>query len=1112
MKNVKSFQMRTVLFALFALFSAAMFAQITITGTVYDDMGEATGGAAIREKGTSNGTASDVNGKYTLQVSKSSAVLQVSFMGFQTQEIKVNGRKVININLVPDSKLLNEVVTIGYGTMKKSDIAGSVTSVNTEEMMRRAPINLADGLKGAAAGVLVSSNDGSPDGNANIRIRGVGTLNGNAKPLWVVDGIQVGTDANFLNPADIESIEVLKDASATAIYGSAGANGVIMVTTKHGDKGHSVVNFTANFGIQTLGNSLDVCDVDGYARNIRQIWENDGTRWNDVWDEKYDGKRKYTDWQDKMTRAALRQNYNISASGGNDKTQYNYSLGFLRNEGIIVNSQYQRLNARANVKTQINKWLEFGGDISYVHSDSHGSNSKTGNFGNASSLRDLAVMCPTMDFVTRSDATYDGVPAGTYVSPNVVNPDGTFGEVLCGKDVNEGFLGSTMGNLYAKQMELNSRNRVNRTLASAYMNIQLAKGLSFKTLASYNYLSGSNNNFSGGIKRVNYVNGQAIDVTQGGNAYVNPGDDNHYKFGVGNWENQTLSIDNTLTYQFKNDIHDLTFMLGNEVTRYYGQSVSANAEHFWSKDVRDTSLGLLPAKKSGNGSLNLESRGISYFGRVAYSLLNRYIVTATLRRDGSSNFGAGNRWGTFPSAAVAWRVSEESFMQNQNVVDNLKLRFGWGQTGNSGGATDRSVPGLILDPATKYTLYSAGSGMGQWNAFGFNTGYFLGLVDTNLKWETNEQFNIGLDATLLNGDINLTVDYFVRNTKDLLVNREVRPSTGFSSVYTNYGNIRNSGLEVSLGYNKRINKDWSINATLTGSTLRNRVTKLDNPLFGTNSSSAGGYNDEGNTMAVGASDGYHWGDHSISREGSAVGSFYGYRVQGVIKTQEDLDYVHNRPVYNEKGEQVGTFDSQPEAQLGDYMFKDLNKDGNIDEKDRDILGHGFPSVNYGLNLGANYKNWDFSIYMYGVLGQDILSYSAMRLTNVFASDDGFTPNILKSAAAQAWSVDNPNGNVARLTRLDKNLNMRCSDAWVKNGNFLKISNIQVGYTIPRDFLDKIGIQGARVYASVQNLLTFSPYNKYGDPEVGIRDVLFTGLDTGRYPSPRTYQLGVSVQF
>ena len=365
------------------------------------------------------------------------------------------------------------------------------------------------------------------------------------------------------------------------------------------------------------------------------------------------------------------------------------------------------------MKTKVNNYLEFGADVSYIHTDAHGSNNSIGNFGNLSSLRDFAFMCPTMDFVTRGDATYDGVPVGSYISPNVVNPDGTYGEVLGGKDTNDGFWGTTIGNMYAKQMELNKRNRTNRALASAYLTVTPLKGLSWKTLVSYDYTGNSDNNFSGGIKRVNYYNGTAIDVTKGTNAYVNPSNDNDYSFGLGNNDGQTLSIQNTLTYSWKNDVHDLTVMLGNEVSRYYGQWTSASSRGFWSPDNRNVGLTTKPETLSGSGALNLESRGISYFGRASYSLLNRYILTATLRRDGSSNFGAGNRWGTFPSAALAWRVSEEAFMQNQDVVSDLKLRLGWGQTGNSGGATDLSVAGLSLENV-KYSFYGNGQGMGMW--------------------------------------------------------------------------------------------------------------------------------------------------------------------------------------------------------------------------------------------------------------------------------------------------------------------------------------------------------------------------------------------------------------
>ena len=1095
-RKINSIQKPLVLLFLLCLFPLGALAQSIVKGTVSDESGEPVIGATVKVKGSNEGAITDFDGNYSVKAA-SNATITFSYVGYVTQEVNVGGRSTINVTLKEDNTTLNDVVVIGYGTMKKSDISGSVASVNTAEMMKRAPTNIAQGLQGAAPGVIVTMQDGAPDANAAVRIRGVATINGNASPLYVVDGIQVGTNANFINPSDIESIEILKDASATAIYGAAGANGVVMITTKHGSKGTTTVNITADFGIQSVPQSFDVCSVDQYAKNIRTARANDGSNvWNEIWSEQYDGKRKYTDWLDQMTRTGFKQQYNISASGGNEKTQYNASVGFLRNSGVVVNTEYQRINARANLKTQINKYIEFGVDLSWMHTDSHGSNNSVGNFGNLSSIRDYAFACPTMDFVTRGDATYDGVPAGTYISPNVVNPDGTYGEVLCGKDTNDGFWGYTLGNMYAKQMEKNGRNRSNRALASAYLAITPVKGLTWKTLISYDYGSSSSNNFSGGIQRVNYYNGTAIDVTQGGNAYVNPNNNNAYEFSVSNSDWHTLDIQNTLTYNWKNDIHDVTVMLGNEVSRNYGQWTSASARDFWSKDSRNISLTKDPTTLSAGGALNLETRGISYFGRVAYSLMSRYNLTATLRRDGSSNFGSGNRWGTFPSAAASWRISEEPFMKNVKWISNLKLRLGWGQTGNSGGATDFAVPGLSSN-GIKYQYYTAGESMDHLN---FQTGFYAPLVDTNLKWETNEQWNFGLDFGLLNGDLNIGLDYFIRTSKDLLLNRQIRASQGNTAIYTNYGEIENKGFEFSIAYNKRLNKDWTINATLTGSTLKNKVKKMGEPLYNTNSDSSGqGTGDGSNTGAVGAASGYYWGNHSICKEGEAVGSFYGYRVIGIYKTEEDLaKYPH------ETGDAA--------AKIGDYIFEDVNKDGTLDQNDMVILGNGFPTLNYGINLGATYKNWDFSVYMYGVFGQDIFSYSAMRLSNMFCSDDGTTPNILTEVANNAWSVDNPNATYSRLSIKDTGHNMRASNMWVKNGNFFRLSNLQVGYTLPREISKKLLLQSARVYLAVSNLFTISPYNKYGDPEVGQGSVLYTGLDTGRYPMPRTYTLGVNVTF
>ena len=1102
---LKSLQKPLVTLFLLCLFPMGALAQNVVKGTVNDEAGEPIIGATVKVQGTQQGSITDFDGKFSIQAA-SNATLEISYVGYVSQKIKVAGQNDITVVLKEDAQMLNDIVVVGYGTMKKSDITGSVVSVNTEDMMKRAPVNIAQGLQGAAPGVIVTMQDGSPDAKAQVRIRGVATINGSAAPLYVVDGVQVGTDASFVNPSDIEAIDVLKDASATAIYGSAGANGVIMITTKHGSKGKTNINITADFGIQTLSSKLDVCGGDQYAANLRQARINDGQvdasgnalMWNPIWTAEYDGKRKYTDWQDQMTRAAWRQNYNVSASGGNEKTQYNASVGFLRNQGVVVNTEYQRITARASVNSEVNKYIAFGAEVAWTHTDNHGSNVSVGNFGNLSSLRDYAFACPSMDFVTSNTVTYAGVPAGTYVSPNVINPDGTFGDVTGGKNFNDGFWGTTLGNMYAKQMELNGRNRSNRTLSTAHLTITPLKGLTWKTQIAYDYNASSSENFYGGIKRYNQVNGVWLDVTQGnGDAYYNPSENNNYRFDLSNSDSQTLRIQNTLTYNWSNDIHNVTVMLGNEVSRWYGQWVSGSSIGYDSKDARNLSLTTQPTKRNAGGGLNLESRMISYFARASYSLMDRYLLTATVRRDGSSNFGQGNKWGTFPSVAAGWRISEEPFMKNVEWIDNLKLRFGWGQTGNSGGATDMSVIGLNQDGM--YIYYNALSPIGMGTGTpDVSKGFYSVLKDTNLKWETNEQFNIGIDAAFFGSELVIGLDYFVRTSKDLLLWRNIRPSSGFASIYTNYGEIENKGIEFMVGYNKRINKDWSINATLTGSTLTNKVKKMGDPIYNTNSDSSGqGTGDGSNTGAVGSADGYHWGNHSICKEGEAVGSFYGYRVEGIIRDQATLDRA---------------LAQGQNAKMGDYIFKDLDGNGTLNELDMDILGDGFPALNYGLTLGANYKNFDFTMQMYGVFGQKIYSYSAMRLTNMFSSDDGTSPNILKEAAANAWSPSNPNGSEARLSLLDENYNMRASDAWVKNGDFLKISNIQIGYTLPKNISQMLLIQNARVYLAVQNVCCISGYNKYGDPECGQGSVLYTGLDTGRYPMPRTYAFGVNVTF
>ena len=1088
--NLRKIEKPLFLLLLLCLFPLGISAQSLVKGTVSDESGEPIIGATVKVIGTNDGTVTDFDGRFQLNV-KANAQLSISYVGYATEKVAVNGKTNLKVVLKGDETVLNDLVVVGYGTMKKSDISGSVATINKEQMERKVPVNIAQALQGAAAGVMVTNQDGAPGSKSAIRIRGIGTINGDAQPLYVVDGVQVGTNADFVNPADIESIEVLKDASATAIYGSAGANGVIMITTKHGQKGKMNIKITADLGIQTLPYKLNTLTGNDYARSIRESKANDGaTLSNQIWSEAYDGKRNLIDWQDQMYRTSLRQQYGISANGGTEKTQYNFSLGYLQNKGIIVNTKYDRLTSRASVKSKINDYIEFGGDMNYMYSTVKGNNIGLGNNANLSSQRDIAQMAPSLDYI--DDVT------GQLVNVNVVNPDGTYG---AGKaPTPDGWEGMTAQaqNPYASQMEIGRVTRNSRISINPYIDITLLNlkehKLNIHAIASWTQTNSDNDEFSGMYKRYNNIGGTMTEVKYEGRNQL------YYDFGLSQSKGLSKSIETYMTYNWKTDFNNLTLMAGNSVSEYEGSWVSASAHSFLSANNRLISLTTDAESINGNGGFNAEVRTISYYGRLIYSLFDRYVVTATVRRDGSSNFSKGNRWGTFPSAAIAWRVKEESFLKDVKAISNAKVRIGWGQTGNAGGIAGRSTYALS-SADTKYNFYAPGAGGGTTGTFDRVVGFYAPLVDTNLKWETNEQTNFGLDLGFLNNDLTVTMDFFTRKTKDLLLERQIRPSAGNTSIYTNFGQIDNTGFEFSVNYNKKLNKDWAINVAFNGSTLKNKIKKMGVDYTATCTGGNSTYSaDEidGSNLGAISGTGFNWNNHSICREGEAVGSYYGYKVAGIIKTQEQLD----------KAKAQGQ-----DAQIGDYLFVDTDKNGTLDDNDRVILGNGLPKFNFGLNLSATYKDWDFSLYTYGVLGMDILSYSKMRLSIMNPADDSWTPALLKDSYNNMYNAEtNPNGTLPRLTRLDNNKNSRVSDAWVENGNFLKISNIQVGYNVPKKFLSSFGLTAVRAYVAVQNLCTISPYSKYGDPEVGQGSVIYSGLDTGRYATPRTYMCGLNITF
>ena len=1091
MKKNKLLQVAFIMLPIL-LFSLWGFGQsIKVQGTVNDEGGSPVPGVSVVIKGTTVGIVTDMNGKYQIEANGKST-LSFSFVGYKTQDIPVSGNKEINVKLVPSTLQVDEVVVVGYGTQRKSDISGSVVSVNAQEMMKKVPTNILQGLKGQAAGVVVSAQDGSPDANSAVQIRGVATINGDTKPLYVIDGVVVGKDANFLNPSDVESIEILKDASATAIYGSAGANGVIMITTKHGSVGTAHVTATADFGVQSLAATLDVGNVDQYAKNVRQARANDGNGTNtglanQIFAAQYDGQRKNIDWQKEMTRVALRQQYTVSTQGGTEKTQQFFSLSYLNHDGIVVNSNAKRITARASVVSKVADFLEIGGDINYIHSESQGNNAGLGNNGNLSSIRDMAFLCPTMDYVDPA--------TGKLISPNVRNANGTYGTPIQGTGNYDGNLGN---NIFAEQMEQNGISKHNQTILSAYANIKLFKGLTFKTVGSYNFSADNWYRFWGNKKR--YLPDGVTPVTL-------IGYDTRYQLGINNSNNNTLQLESYLTYNWKNDVHNVTVMAGNSVSRSFGNWSNASGIDFPGDNIRDIGLTNLSTSRTGSGAYNLEVHNLSYFGRLQYSLKDRYILTSTVRRDGSSRFGVDNTWGTFPSAAAAWRISEEDFMKSVPEISNLKLRLGWGQTGNAGNLNSDQATAALTSANIQYNYYPQNGALGAGSSSKIPVvGTVKTLADTKLKWETNEQTNIGIDFGLFKNNLNITVDYFTRSSKDLLNWLNIRPSSGYSKVYTNLGGIDNKGYEFSINYKKQINQDWNFSVTVTGSHVKNKISNIGGDIFFENTGATG---DGSNQGQIGAPSGTYWNNHSIMRNGYAVGSFYGYQVDHIYKNQAEIDADNAAAVA--KGHTQ--YNNGSKTVPGDYKFKDVNGDGFLDENDRTILGNGFPKLNCGLTFNASYKNWDFMIYGYGVYGAQIYSYSAMTLTDMFPSDNGTTPNVLNDVAQNAWTPANStNAKYARLSFLDLNYNMRGSDAWIKKGDYFKLSNIQVGYSFDKNLLKAVRLQSARISASVSNVLCISSYNKYGDPEVGQGSVLFTGLDTGRYPMPRVYSVGLNIQF
>lgn len=1010
--------------------------QKNVTGKVTDSSGASLPGATVVVKGTTNGTITDANGNYSLSNNTENATLQFSFVGMKNQEVFIGNKTTINIKMEDETIGIEEVVAIGYGTVRKSDLTGSVSSVKPEELIKRHPITMEQGLQGMAAGVQIIKTSGSPEGGTSVRIRGTATINNSAEPLYVVDGIMVGSNASFLNPNDIESIEVLKDASATAIYGARGANGVIMITTKKGSKGRANLTFDASFGLQNQNTTIDVANAEQFATAANNVAKNDGTAYNPIWANP--SALNSFDWQKEMIRPSLMQQYNLSASGGSESTQAMMSIGYLGNEGIIRATNFKRLTARANISHNIKDFIHTGLNVSFMRSESQGS----GNLMNYASL------IPTMDTLS----------VGKLVNVPIKYPDGTWGHF---PREGNGFNNGGEDNPIAVAETADGLNYTNRVLANAFVEIDLFKGLTFKSVGGINYTGKGDHTY------------QARNFRP---FYYNPTDDlimNQSSF-------MEYILENYLTYNLTFGKNRITALLGHSVTKGFSENINASSSDFAVNTLRTIGLSQAPETIFGGGGLGIDSREQSFFGRIIYSFADRYLLTATVRRDGSSNFGAGNKYGTFPSLSMGWRISEEGFMKDQDIFSNLKLRAGWGQTGNAGNATNLSVDQLSSNRIAYY-LYNQTS-----NAFTIAPGLAqLSEIDTNLKWETNEQLNIGIDMGFMNNSLTFTADYFRRDAKDLLLYRGLRPSTGFTQIYTNAGQIRNSGLEFQIGYHKKWN-DWDFNVNANATTLKNEAVDVGADIYSNNDVGSGAW----------------WGSYSITRNGFPVGSYFGWRSDGIYQNQAEIDALNANAIA--KGATKGAYQSIG-TKPGDRKFKDLDGNGWVDDKDREIIGNGYPDLTYGLNISLSYKNFDFNMYFYGVAGQDILSYSYRNLVSFS------TNNILADYTTNAWNGEGSTNLYPRLTKQDLNHNGQISDAFILKGDFLKVQNVQLGYTFPKNLLSSVKMESARVFVSIENLMTISKYD-IGDPEVGNGNVQQTGFDGGRYPFPQTWTFGFNFGF
>ncbi|WP_321331605.1 TonB-dependent receptor [uncultured Bacteroides sp.] len=1057
MKNTNHYSRPLGLFIMLCLIPIWAFAQtIAVKGVVKDSSGEPVIGASVLEVGTNNGTITDLEGGFTLKVS-AKAKLNFSFIGYQKQEIFVAGKTHFNIVMKEDTKVLDEVVVVGYGQMKRSDLTGSVVSVSSDAISKSVITSVDQVLQGRAAGVQVQQNSGMPGASSSIRIRGISSLNASNEPIFVIDGVIIdgstgsGTDnaLSSINPSDIVSMDVLKDASATAIYGARAANGVIIITTKRGKNGEAKITYDGYVGWQEMPKKLDMLNLREYAelKNVKSGKDYSGNYWGIVTaDDNFvrpDLLSEGTDWQDEMFQKAMMTSHNLSVTGGNEQSNYALGAGYLNQDGIAIGSGFRRLNLRGSFDSQVKKYLKMGINFAF-------SNSRQKLTVSDESLIETALKQTPNVAVRNADGTFDGPDTDDYVQNNPV--------------------GLAMLN--------DNRNEKMGIRANTYAEATIIKGLTFKTELSFDYGITNTYKFS-----PSYTFGAIENDTREGD----------YSKSY----NKYWSWRNILTYNNTFGLHNITAMLGQEMQKSHWEYLYGSRKGYLSNSATDLTLGD-PSTAQNNGNSG-ESSILSYFGRLFYSYNDKYLLTFTMRRDGSSKFYKDNRWGWFPSAAFAWKISNEDFLKDNDVINNLKLRVGWGAVGNQN--TENNA--YLATYSSVGTIWGTG-------LLAANT------PNQDLKWETTYSGNIGLDLNLFQNRIEFIADFYYKKTKDLLLQVPLPAYVGTtgagstSAPWKNIGSLENKGIELTLNTVNIDKRGFQWKSSFIFSLNRNKVKELD-----TESSLINKTYQSGSKTTI------------ITRTavGKAIGQFYGYKVIGRFEKATDFYYKDAEGNIKPTAIPADMSIGKNSVWIGDYIFEDRDKNGIIDEQDRDYIGNPEPDFTYGIGNTFSYKGFDLSIYLNGSYGNEVVNWTRKDLENPREST-----NLLKDALDYAKlglinadgpddyrNVEiiggNPHGARMAASTATNDNNYRFSDKFVEDGSYLRIQSISLGYTFPNKWVNKLGLQNLKLYCNLQNVYTFTKYKGY-DPEIGSsnQDALLTGFDNYRYPSPRIYTFGLNLTF